>query len=96
VPTSAAREEVQRALRRATVWLAPRPSGYQLIQAPYRLRGRRIFGRAFVRAVRRGGLPLQAWIVDTEADMRRLITWGVTGLISDRPDVAVEVRDALR
>jgi glycerophosphoryl diester phosphodiesterase len=27
--------------------------------------------------------------VDTEADARRLLDWGVDGLISDRPDLLV-------
>ncbi|MEZ5315799.1 MAG: glycerophosphodiester phosphodiesterase [Vicinamibacterales bacterium] len=96
VPTSAARPEVQAALRRAWLGWPPRRTGFRLIQAPFRLRGRRIFGRAFVRAARRGAVPVHAWIVDDPAEMRQLVAWGVTGLISDRPDVAVEVRDALR
>ena len=36
---------------------------------------------------------MQVWIVNDDADMRRLFDWGVTGLISDMPDVAVHVRD---
>lgn len=91
VPTSASRYEVQAALRRSFFRLRPRRPRYQLMQAPYRFRGRTVFGEAFVRAVRRGGLAVQAWIVDEEADMRRLLTWGVSGLISDRPDVALQV-----
>jgi glycerophosphoryl diester phosphodiesterase len=50
-----------------------------------------MFGRAFVAAAQRAGVPVQAWIVDDPDDMRRLVEWGVTGLISDRPDVAVDV-----
>jgi len=29
--------------------------------------------------------------VDTEADARRLLEWGVDGLITDRPDVIVPI-----
>ena len=96
VPTSASRAEVASAVRRTRFWLKPRRGAFRLMQAPYYFRGRRIFGARFVAGVRRAGLPVQAWIVDDEADMRRLIEWGVTGLISDRPDIAVAIRDATR
>jgi glycerophosphoryl diester phosphodiesterase len=94
VPTSASHAEVRSALRRTRLFLTPRAVGFQLFQVPYHFGGRRVFGRRFVVGARRTGLPVQAWIVDEEADMRRLVGWGVTGLISDRPDVAVRVRDS--
>jgi glycerophosphoryl diester phosphodiesterase len=31
------------------------------------------------------------WTVNPKEEMRRLIRWGVDGLITDRPDVAREV-----
>jgi glycerophosphoryl diester phosphodiesterase len=34
------------------------------------------------------GLRVVAWTVNDPADMRRLIRWGVDGLITDRPDLA--------
>ena len=89
--TSASSLEARRALQRSYVLLPPWRPAYQLFQMPFRLRGRQMFRRSFVRAARRGGLPVQAWVIDAPADMRRLIEWGVTGIISDRPDVAVEV-----
>jgi glycerophosphoryl diester phosphodiesterase len=41
------------------------------------------------------GLRVFPWTVNRRAAMRRLIGWGVDGLITDRPDVAIEVTQAL-
>ena len=89
--TSASQAEVISALRRSYIWLPPRRPAFRLIQAPLQLRGRRVLTRSLVRVLRRAGLPVQAWIVDEMDDMRRLLDWGVTGLISDLPDRAVTV-----
>ncbi len=48
---------------------------------------------AFLRQVHREGQVVQVWVVDSEADSERLLNWGVDGLITDRPDVTVDVRD---
>jgi glycerophosphoryl diester phosphodiesterase len=42
------------------------------------------------------GLKVVPWTVNTESDMRRLIEWGVDGLITDYPDVLVPVTAELR
>jgi glycerophosphoryl diester phosphodiesterase len=89
--TSASQDEIVSALRRSAFWLKPRRPAFQLVQAPLRLRGRQVLTRAFVRQLRRVNLPVQAWIVDEFDDMRMVLDWGVTGLISDRPDRAVAV-----
>jgi len=91
--TSASTPEVRAALRRAVFGLAPRPTGYQVFQVPYVFRGRRVLRRSAVRAARRAGVPVHVWIVDDPAEMRLLLKWGVVGLISDRPDLAVAARD---
>jgi glycerophosphoryl diester phosphodiesterase len=88
--TSASLPEVQSAIRRSWCWLPPRRTGFQLFQIPLRFRGRQVLRRHIVRAARRGGFPVQAWIVDDPADMRMILDWGVTGIITDRPDVAIE------
>jgi glycerophosphoryl diester phosphodiesterase len=89
VPTSASSPEVQSAMRRAIFRLRPRSTGYRLFQVPVRLRGRTVLTRPLVRLARRAGLPVQVWVVDDPGEMRQLIAMGVTGLISDRPDLAV-------
>lgn len=44
---------------------------------------------ADVRAATRLGLAVLPWTVNRPDDMRRLVGWGVTGLITDRPDIAL-------
>lgn len=89
VPTSASRPEVLAALRRSWFFLSPRRTGFALFQIPVRLAGRAVLSRRLVQLARRVGIPVQAWIVDDASEMRALLAWGVTGLISDRPDLAV-------
>lgn len=91
VPTSASSPEATSAVRRALVRMPPRRPEFALFQVPYRLRGKRMFGRGFVATARRAQMPVQAWIIDDPEDMARLVGWGVTGLISDRPDLALDI-----
>jgi glycerophosphoryl diester phosphodiesterase len=91
--TSAAVPDVTRALIRSKFFIGPGRRDYQLFQVPEVKNGTRVVSPRFVRLARRAGLPVQVWIVNDDADMRRLFDWGVTGLISDTPDVAVHVRD---
>ena len=87
--TSAASPESYSALRRSYFLVPPRRPAFRLFQVPMRLRGRPILTKRFVRTARRAGLPVQVWVVDELSEMHRLIGWGVTGLITDRPDLAV-------
>jgi glycerophosphoryl diester phosphodiesterase len=66
---------------------------YHTYQVPEVAGGTRIVSPRFIRHAHQAGLKVQVWTVDEEADMRRLLEWGVDGLISNRPDVAVRVRD---
>jgi glycerophosphoryl diester phosphodiesterase len=90
-PTGASRREVVSAIRRSYFGIRPRRTGCAVFQVPFVFQGRQIFGESFVRTVARAGFGVQSWIIDDELVMRRLIGWGVTALISDRPDVAVRV-----
>jgi glycerophosphoryl diester phosphodiesterase len=91
ITTSASMPEVRSALRRAWLNCRPKRTGFDVFQVPIRFRGRRVLTRTFVRAARRADVPVQVWVVDEPDEMRMLLDWGVTGLISDRPDVAVQV-----
>jgi glycerophosphoryl diester phosphodiesterase len=44
---------------------------------------------AAVRDAHRLGLSVLPWTVNRPPDMRRFIDWGVDGLITDRPDLAL-------
>ena len=90
IPTSGSRPEVQSARLRSWLRMTPRQTGYQLLSVPFRFRGRRILTPGYVRAARRGGIIVHSWIVDQPDDLRAVIDWGVTGIYSDRPDLAVE------
>jgi glycerophosphoryl diester phosphodiesterase len=91
--TSASREEALRALQRSWFWLSPGRVAYKAFQVPERAGRLRVVSRRFLRSVHRAGCAVHVWTVNDEADMRRLFDWGVDAIITDRPDVAVRVRD---
>ncbi len=65
--------------------------GADILQVPELWKGVRIVTPAFVRAAHRRNLPVQIWTVDDPGDMRRLLSWGVDGIQSDRPDLLARV-----
>jgi len=89
ISTGASREEARWALYRSWVgWPLGRPS-YREFQVPERAGATTIISPRFIAHAQRAGLPVKVWTVDEPDDMRRLIRWGVDGLITDRPDLAV-------
>ena len=93
VPSSASQPEVRLAVYRSILRCPIRRAAYQTYQVPERAEATRIVSPRFLRHAHAAGLKVQVWTVDEEADMRRLLEWGVDGLISNRPEVAVRVRD---
>ena len=89
VTTSAAKEEIRAFLYRSWVGLAPRTTAYRAFQVPETSGATRVVSPRFVRAATRAGLPVAVWTVDDPDAMTRLLGWGVKGLITDRPDLAV-------
>jgi glycerophosphoryl diester phosphodiesterase len=89
ISTGASREEARWALYRSWIgWPLVRPS-YREFQVPERAGATTIISPRFIAHARRAGLPVKVWTIDEPDDMRRLIRWGVDGLITDRPDLAV-------
>jgi glycerophosphoryl diester phosphodiesterase len=94
VATSACALEVRVALYRSWALWPVRHVHYAGYQVPEYAGRLRIVSPRFVHAARRAGLGVHVWTVDEQAEMERLLGWGVNGLISNRPHVAVRVRDA--
>jgi glycerophosphoryl diester phosphodiesterase len=64
---------------------------YQALQGPETYRGLRIVTPGFIRAAHELGLRIDVWTIDSEADMRRLLGYGVDGIMTDRPDVLAKL-----
>ncbi len=89
IRTGASREEARWALYRSWVhWPLRRPA-YREFQLPERSGLTTIISPRFLDHAHRAGLAVHVWTVNEADDIRRLRAWGVDGIISDRPDVAV-------
>ena len=72
--------------------LHQRPLGFlyspraDALQVPDEWMGRRVVTPRFVREAHRRNIPVHVWTIDETADMRRLLSWGVDGIQSDRLD----------
>ena len=64
---------------------------YQAQQGPETYRRLRIVTPGFIRAAHERGLRVDVWTIDSEADMRRLLGYGVDGIMTDRPDILARV-----
>jgi glycerophosphoryl diester phosphodiesterase len=67
------------------------PPRADVVQVPETWEGRRVVTASFVRALGAAGIDVHVWTVDNADDMRRLLGWGVAGILTDRPDVLARV-----
>lgn len=61
------------------------------LQVPESYMGIRILTPRSVREAHRRNIPVHVWTVDDPRDMRRLLSWGVDGIQTDRPDLLASV-----
>ena len=95
VATSASRGEVTKFVLLGKVFLsglvAPK---YESIQPPYDPKESYnipIMTKRFVREVHAKNLHVEPWTVDDPVLMKQYIEWGVDGIMTDRPDLLVEI-----
>lgn len=95
VATSASRGEVTRFVLLGKIFLsglvAPQ---YQSIQPPYdpaESMNIPIMTKRFIREAHAKNIRVEPWTVDDPELMRQYIEWGVDGIITDRPDLMVEI-----
>ena len=95
VATSASRSEVTKFVILGKIFLsglvAPE---YQSIQPPYdpeESYNIPIMTKRFIREAHAKNIKVEPWTVDDPELMRQYIEWGVDGIITDRPDLMVEI-----
>jgi glycerophosphoryl diester phosphodiesterase len=92
IATSGARNEVKTFVLLSKVGLgflvSPR---FQSLQVPAESSGITIMTPAFVRAAHRRNLHVEPWTIDDPQQLQDYIDWGVDGIITDRPDVMLEI-----
>jgi glycerophosphoryl diester phosphodiesterase len=92
-PWGAGREQITRfflaqKLGRLGRFYTPRADA---LQVPDFWEGRQILSPRFVREAHTRNIPVHPWTIDDEDDMRRLLSWGVDGIQTDRPDILARV-----
>lgn len=92
VATSAARQETTNFVLLSKVFLGGLVSpGYHSLQVPEESSGITVMTPGFVRAAHARNLKVEPWTIDDPQQMRDYIAWGVDGIITDRPDILLEV-----
>lgn len=69
--------------------------GVDAFQMPERHAGHQVLSPRLVREAHAWNVAVHVWTVNDEADMRRLLGWGVDGIVTDRPDVLAHVLHAV-
>ncbi len=77
---------------KARLGLASRASfSFDALQVPSSYHFLRVVSSRFIEAAHRHGIQVHVWTVDEPAQMRQLLAMGVDGLMTDVPDLLVDV-----
>jgi glycerophosphoryl diester phosphodiesterase len=95
VATSASRGEVTKFVLLGKIFLSGliRPQ-YESIQPPYDPQESMnipIMTKRFIRDAHARNIAVEPWTVDDPGLMKQYIAWGVDGIMTDRPDLMLEV-----
>lgn len=61
------------------------------LQVPEESGGITVMTEAFVRAAHARGLAVEVWTINDKETMQKLISWGVDGIMTDRPDILMKL-----
>lgn len=64
---------------------------YQVFQVPVESGGITVITDSFIRAAHNRNLQVQVWTINDTAEMQRLIDIGVDGIMTDRPDLLLQL-----
>ncbi|MDX9993513.1 MAG: glycerophosphodiester phosphodiesterase [Anaerolineales bacterium] len=92
IATSAARQETTTFVLLSKLWLGGLfPPQFHSLQVPEKSSGITVMTPGFVRAAHARNLKVEPWTIDDPQQMKLYIEWGVDGIITDRPDLLLEV-----
>jgi glycerophosphoryl diester phosphodiesterase len=64
---------------------------YQVFQVPIESGGIPVVTKSFVKAAHNRNIQIQVWTINDPVEMQRLIDLGVDGIMTDRPDLLLEL-----
>lgn len=92
VATAASTGEVKQFVYLSFAFLSnPATPPYVAMQVPIKSSGITVITPGFVANAHRRGLQIHAWTINNPEDMQMLIDLGVDGIMTDRPDVLLEI-----
>ena len=94
VATSSARQETTVFVLMSKAFLGRLYSpAFYALQVPEESSNITVMTAQFVRAAHERNLEVEPWTIDDPEQMQRYIDWGVDGIITDRPDLMLEILD---